>query len=96
MADGRHLAASRGALTAAYDLAMLDLDGVVYIGGQAVPGAADRLAEARRAGMQLAFVTNNASRPPGDVAARAPHAGLSDAARLGVGHAVAARVGRHR
>jgi glycerol-1-phosphatase len=69
MADGRHLAASDGALTAAYDLAMLDLDGVVYIGGQAVPGAADRLAEARRAGMHLAFVTNNASRPPGDVAA---------------------------
>ena len=38
MADGRHLAASEGALTAAYDLAMLDLDGVVYIGGHAVPG----------------------------------------------------------
>jgi glycerol-1-phosphatase len=69
MADGRHLAASDGALTAAYDLAMLDLDGVVYIGGQAVSGAADRLAEARREGMHLAFVTNNASRPPGDVAA---------------------------
>ena len=51
-----------------YDLAVLDLDGVVYIGRHAVPGAAEHLAAATRAGMRLAFVTNNASRPPGTVA----------------------------
>jgi HAD superfamily hydrolase (TIGR01450 family) len=52
----------------AHDLAMLDLDGVVYISGDAVPGAPDHLAAARREGLRLAFVTNNASRPPSTVA----------------------------
>jgi glycerol 3-phosphatase-2 len=51
-----------------YDLALLDLDGVVYIGQDAVPDAAERLEEAAAAGMRLAFVTNNASRPPSAVA----------------------------
>jgi glycerol-1-phosphatase len=51
-----------------YDLAMLDLDGVVYIGADAVPGAASALASAQDAGMSLAYVTNNASRPPADIA----------------------------
>ncbi len=55
----------------AYDVAMLDLDGVVYVGPDAVPGAPEHLERARAAGMHLAYVTNNASRPPGDVA-RAP------------------------
>jgi len=55
-------------LHAGHDLAMLDLDGVVYIGGDAVHGAAEHLAEARQAGLALAFVTNNASRPPATVA----------------------------
>jgi glycerol 3-phosphatase-2 len=50
-----------------YDVAVLDLDGVVYIGDAAVAGASDALATAREHGMQLAFVTNNASRPPADV-----------------------------
>ncbi|QIK66558.1 HAD-IIA family hydrolase [Nocardioides sp. HDW12B] len=55
-------------LSAAYDLALLDLDGVVYVGPDAVPGAPDHLAEAADAGMRLAYVTNNASRPPARVA----------------------------
>lgn len=55
-------------LTDAYDLAMLDLDGVVYIGGEAVPGAASAIGHARGAGMRVAFITNNASRPPEVVA----------------------------
>jgi HAD superfamily hydrolase (TIGR01450 family) len=46
---------------------LLDLDGVVYIGHRAVPGAAEALDKAR-ASMRLAFVTNNASRTPGAVA----------------------------
>ncbi|MGN6130117.1 MAG: HAD-IIA family hydrolase [Nocardioidaceae bacterium] len=52
----------------AYDLAMLDLDGVVYIGPEAVPGAPEHLGKARAAGMHLAYITNNAARPPADVA----------------------------
>ncbi len=62
------LGSSDQALCRAYDLAMLDLDGVVYVGGAAVPGAPDHLARARAAGMRLAFITNNASRPPARVA----------------------------
>ena len=62
------LGASREPLCAAYDLAMLDLDGVVYVGRDAVPGAAERIAAARAAGMRMAFITNNAARPPDRVA----------------------------
>lgn len=53
-----------------YDLAMLDLDGVVYRGREAVPQAAAALEVAREAGMALTFVTNNASRSPAQVAQR--------------------------
>ncbi|MCW2936482.1 MAG: family hydrolase [Actinomycetia bacterium] len=51
-----------------YDVALLDLDGVVYLGGTAIPGAAPALQRARAAGMHLAYVTNNASRTPAAVA----------------------------
>ena len=63
------LGSSTRALCEDYDLGMLDLDGVVYIGTSAVPGAVDALTAAREAGMRLAFLTNNASRSAGDVAA---------------------------
>jgi HAD superfamily hydrolase (TIGR01450 family) len=51
-----------------YDVALLDLDGVVYVGPDAVPGVPDALAAARGAGMRLGFVTNNAARTPDEVA----------------------------
>ena len=70
------LGSSPEPLCAAYDLAMLDLDGVVYVGGDAVPGAAGRIAAARAAGMRLAFITNNASRPSDDVAAHLTELGV--------------------
>jgi glycerol 3-phosphatase-2 len=60
--------ASQGPLWDGYDVALLDLDGVVYVGPDAVPGAVDHLAAAREAGMHLAYVTNNASRTPDAVA----------------------------
>jgi HAD superfamily hydrolase (TIGR01450 family) len=53
-----------------YDVALLDLDGVVYLAGSAIPGAADALAKAVASGMRLAFVTNNASRTPSAIAAQ--------------------------
>ena len=53
-----------GALSSAYDLAVLDLDGVVYVGAAAVKGAPEALNRAQSDGMHLAFVTNNAARPP--------------------------------
>src|SRR6266571_3430258 len=48
-------------LAAEYDVALLDLDGVVYSGPQAIAGAPAALTRAREAGLRLAFVTNNAS-----------------------------------
>jgi glycerol 3-phosphatase-2 len=51
-----------------YDVALLDLDGVVYVGPDAVPGVPDALRAARAAGMRLGFVTNNAARTPEQVA----------------------------
>jgi glycerol-1-phosphatase len=59
-----------GPLTARYDAGLLDLDGVVYLGGVAIPGAAETLDLAASAGLRLAFVTNNAYRTPAAVAAR--------------------------
>jgi glycerol 3-phosphatase-2 len=56
-------------LAEAYDVGVLDLDGVVYVGHDPVPGAAGALAKARASGMRLAFATNNASRTPGATAA---------------------------
>lgn len=53
----------------AYDVALLDLDGVVYLGGTAIPGAPEALRKAQADGMRLAYVTNNAFRTPAAVAA---------------------------
>ncbi len=64
----RCLPASTRPLSELYDVALLDLDGVVYVGPDAVPGAPEALSAARAAGMGLAFVTNNAARPPEVVA----------------------------
>ena len=55
-------------LTHLYDVALLDLDGVVYVGPDAVPGVPAALDQARQDGLRLAFVTNNAARTPAAVA----------------------------
>lgn len=57
------------ALARVHDVALIDLDGVVYIGDHAVPGAVDALHAARSVGQRHVFVTNNASRTPVEVAA---------------------------
>lgn len=60
---------TEGPLAAQHDVALLDLDGVVYVGPHAVPHAADALHRARADfHLRSAFVTNNASRPPSVVA----------------------------
>lgn len=69
-------AGSEGAPARAYDTALLDLDGVVYAGGAAVPHAVEALRLAREGGMRLAYVTNNASRTPQTVAAHLTELGV--------------------
>ena len=64
-------AAPRGSadpLDTAYDVALLDLDGTVYLSGAAIPGAPEALRKADAAGMRLAYVTNNAFRTPAAIA----------------------------
>jgi HAD superfamily hydrolase (TIGR01457 family) len=51
-----------------YDALLIDLDGTVYRGQEAVPGAAEAIAAARRKGVGIRYVTNNASRSPQAVA----------------------------
>lgn len=47
-----------------------DLDGVVYLGGRAIPGSAEALKELTESGWQVVFCTNNSSRTPTQVAAK--------------------------
>ena len=68
MSKGQGPRGSREPLDTAYDVALLDLDGVVYLGGTAIPGAAEALRKADAAGMRLAYVTNNAYRTPAAIA----------------------------
>jgi glycerol-1-phosphatase len=69
MTEGARPRGSQEPLDTAYDVALLDLDGVVYLGGTAIPGAAEALRKADAAGMRLAYVTNNAFRTPAAIAA---------------------------
>ncbi|MER7496722.1 HAD hydrolase-like protein [Streptomyces pharetrae] len=69
-------AGSGRVLSEAYDTALLDLDGVVYTGGNAIAYAVDSLATARDGGMHLAYVTNNALRTPDAVAAHLTELGI--------------------
>lgn len=70
--------ASQGAaLVDAYDSALFDLDGVVYLGPVAVPGAVDGLAALRERGVRTGFVTNNAARTPDAVAEHLVELGIT-------------------
>jgi glycerol 3-phosphatase-2 len=55
-------AATLSPLVAGYSHVLLDLDGCVYVGEEAVPGAADAVAALRAAGKGVAFVTNDGRR----------------------------------
>ena len=63
-------------LATTHDLAVLDLDGVLYVGADAVPGAVQGVAAAAAAGCRPAYVTNNASRTPAEVAAHLAELGF--------------------
>lgn len=50
-----------------HDLVMFDLDGVVYVGTDAIEGVAEKVDRIRASGRHVAFVTNNAARTPDQV-----------------------------
>jgi HAD superfamily hydrolase (TIGR01450 family) len=63
-------------LIAAYDHVLLDLDGCVWIGGQATPRAAEAVAALRAAGKRVAVVTNDARHAPEEFVRRLWQTGL--------------------
>ena len=56
-------------LARAYELIIFDLDGVVYLDTEAVPGAPAAIRSVVAAGTPVAYATNNASRSAAEVAA---------------------------
>jgi HAD superfamily hydrolase (TIGR01450 family) len=77
---GHRPAGCASPLSGHYDAALLDLDGVVYLGGTPIPGASDALQDAAAHGMKLAYVTNNASRTPHAIAAQLVGMGVAASA----------------
>ncbi|MDY6054919.1 HAD-IIA family hydrolase [Micrococcus sp.] len=60
-----------------HDGLLCDLDGVVYAGAGALPGAVETLEALRRRGVPVGFVTNNASRSSQQVAEHLASLGLT-------------------
>ena len=76
---------------------LLDLDGVLYVEDEPIPGATEAVAALRDRGLRLRFVTNTTSRPRRDILARLERLGmpvpddeLITPARLAVEHCLAA------
>jgi glycerol-1-phosphatase len=64
------------ALADEYDGLLVDLDGVVWIGREPVPGSAEALKELIEGGKPVVFVTNNPGRPASTYAERLRSAGV--------------------
>ncbi len=64
-------------LASVYDAALFDLDGVIYVGQDSVPGVVPAINSLHdKFGMTLTYVTNNASRSPSSVADHLRELGL--------------------
>lgn len=59
-----------------HDVVLFDLDGVVYLGAEPVPGAPAHLAALREAGVRLLYVTNNAAPSADSVAVKLTALGI--------------------
>jgi glycerol-1-phosphatase len=76
-----------------FDGLLVDLDGVVWIGREMVPGAVEALRELLDRGVELVFVTNNSVKQPSAYATRLRDAGIEIADnRVLTGGAVTARL----
>lgn len=81
------------ALADSYDGLLVDLDGVVWVGRELVPGSAEALASLLAAGKEIVFVTNNPAKPPATYAERLAAAGVSvDPERIVTAGMVTARL----
>jgi HAD superfamily hydrolase (TIGR01450 family) len=76
------------ALADDFDGFLVDLDGVVWIGREPVPGAAEALRALIEGGREVVFVTNNPGRPPATYVERLRGAGIP----VADGHVVTAGV----
>ena len=56
---------------------LLDIDGVLHVSGVPIPGAVEAVAELRRTGHSLRFVSNNSTRPRSGLAAELREMGFS-------------------
>ncbi|USX53515.1 HAD-IIA family hydrolase [Lentzea sp. HUAS12] len=80
-----------------YDLVLLDVDGVLVLGQQPIPGAAETIAAIRARGVPLRFTTNSPRRRPGEVAEMLNNAGIgafADEVATPAGLAAATLAGR--
>jgi glycerol 3-phosphatase-2 len=64
------------ALADQFDGFLIDLDGVVWVGRELVPGSAEALKTLIESGKEIVFVTNNPGRPPATYAERLREAGV--------------------
>jgi HAD superfamily hydrolase (TIGR01450 family) len=55
---------------------VIDLDGVVWLSDDSIPGSAQAVARLRAAGHEVLFVTNNSASPVGDVEAKLARMGI--------------------
>lgn len=61
---------------ASYDGLIIDLDGVIWLGGDPIPGAADAVTALRASGTQVLFLTNEPLRSRTAIAARLTEIGI--------------------
>lgn len=60
-----------------YDVLLADLDGVVYEGTRAIPGAVQAVEELTQSGVPIGYVTNNSSRKPETIATQLAGFGIA-------------------
>ncbi|HWP32209.1 MAG TPA: HAD-IIA family hydrolase [Solirubrobacterales bacterium] len=85
------------ALADSFDGFLVDLDGVVWVGRDPVPGAAEALQSLLGAGKEIVFVTNNPGRPASTYAERLREIGVSvDEERVVTAGTVTARLAADR
>src|SRR5437867_3021784 len=62
--------------SAAMAAILVDIDGVLHVSGEPIPGAIEAVTELRRQGHRLRFVTNNTTRPRATLAEELRGSGL--------------------